>query len=219
MSYEDNIHLLLEHGADASYRTTTDIRLGITVTWSALHCALQNSLSARTVSMLLAAGADPNAMIVVNCNAAKPMFQGREDEFRQANLHGGTAIASWIKNEPKNEGDIRVLVELLRGGATLDNVVPNYSHAEEYLLEVSRHPPPGLPLALMRNVRAAGGTWRQYVYGPVHAMLLLRALRASGGAEVGPATSSYVAFALSPDLEDGVVGKILSYWMPKQPFA
>ena len=30
MSYEDNIHLLLEHGADASYRTTTDIRLGIT---------------------------------------------------------------------------------------------------------------------------------------------------------------------------------------------
>mmetsp|Transcript_6229 Transcript_6229/g.19663 ORF Transcript_6229/g.19663 Transcript_6229/m.19663 type:complete len:100 (-) Transcript_6229:291-590(-) len=80
MSYEDNIHLLLEHGADASYRTTTDIRLGITVTWSALHCALQNSLSARTVSMLLAAGADPNAMIVVNCNAAKPMFQGREHE-------------------------------------------------------------------------------------------------------------------------------------------
>ena len=127
------------------------------------------------------------------------------------------------------------MLHLLRAGAALDGFIHtsigqghvSLEQVFERLMDEREDPEEllylNLSYALVRAVRAAGGTWRQYVRQYVLAtpkeLLRLRALVARGGARVKVCarakTPRPIAWLMSPNVPNEIAWRVLEFWNPR----
>ena len=197
-------------------------------TATALHnaCLFRRSMA---VELLVLHGADVNNNVM-----APPAFMaaGALDVY-----HGDddrpSAEALWQR--------YKCVLHLLRAGARLDGTVKSYDVSRnvwvenetslEQVLEdlMGEREDPGelryleLSHELVRAVRAAGGTWRQYVrqyvLAPPKELLRLRSLVARGKARVKvrarAKTPREVALLFAPSFPNELCWRVLEYWNPR----
>ena len=197
-------------------------------TATALHnaCLFRRSMA---VELLVLHGADVNNNVM-----APPAFMaaGALDVY-----HGDddrpSAEALWQR--------YKCVLHLLRAGARLDGTVKSYDVSRnvwvenetslEQVLEdlMGEREDPGelryleLSHELVRAVRAAGGTWRQYVrqyvLAPPKELLRLRSLVARGKARVKvrarAKTPRPIEWLFSPNLPNELCWRVLEYWNPR----
>ena len=197
-------------------------------TATALHNACLGHRST-AVELLVSHGADVNNNVM-----APPAFMaaGALDVY-----HGDddrpSAEALWQR--------YKCVLHLLRAGARLDGTVKSYDVSRnvwvenetslEQVLEdlMGEREDPGelryleLSHELVRAVRAASGTWRQYVrqyvLAPPKELLRLRSLVARGKARVKvrarAKTPREVALLFAPSFPNELCWRVLEYWNPR----
>ena len=195
-------------------------------TATALHNACLGHRST-AVELLVSHGAD-----VHNNIWAPPAFMAAG--ALDSNLHERPpAEALWQR--------YKCVLHLVRAGARLDGTVINFDaqgpepRDEQMSLEqvfeklMSEREDPdelrylNLSHALVRAVRAAGGTWcqyvRQYVLAPPKELLRLRSLVARGKARVKvrarAKTPRPIEWLFSPNLPNELCWRVLEYWNPR----
>jgi len=227
--------LLLQRGADVNGRSMGD-------GFSAIHCCLDGirnsedpdrSLLRELLGIYMAAGADLTAMSA----EASGSLRGHAPLVMALELH------SWCGfDDTKRRSAFETVKLLLRHGAPIDaclqerdptHYLGEFSVTAEAILRRTEAQDRRQPMpynlaadeyfiackALVSDVRAAGGTWKQYVLHMPKALLRLRSLVARGRARsvkrLRARTPREIELLLAPAFPNELCWRVLEYWNPR----
>ena len=221
--------LLLQRGADVNGRSMGD-------GFSAIHCCLDGirnsedphcSLLRELLGIYMAAGADLTAKtskgyaplgMALECNSWCG-FDGTKPRsaFETVKLllrHGAPIDACLQERDPTHYlGEFSVTAEaILRRTEAQDRhrAMPYNLAADEYFIACK---------AFVSDVRAAGGTWKQYVLHMPKALLRLRSLVARGRARsvkrLRARTPREIELLFAPTFPNELCWRVLEYWNPR----
>ncbi len=224
--------LLLQRGADVNGRSMAqDMGDGFSV----IHCCLDGirnsedpdrSLFRELLGIYMAAGADLTAK---TCTGYAPLGMAlechfwcgddtkRRSAFETVKLllrHGAPIDACLQERDPTHYlGEFSVTAEaILRRTEAQDRLraMPYNLAADEYFIACK---------ALVSDVRAAGGTWKQYVLHMPKALLRLRSLVARGRARsvkrLRARTPREIELLFAPTFPNELCWRVLEYWNPR----
>jgi ankyrin repeat protein len=176
------------------------------------------------IKLLVSRGADVNqdGDYPLHCAVANAL--GRDCDVIETLLNLGARVNGRDQHVGRTplmtaRGDYRVTRLLLRRGASVNLCDNEGKDAADYASEfigpsISNHP----ALALLADVRAAGGTWTKYLREPRYRMLKLRILCDQGRATApGGPVPSWAAVGLLPRLFSAAMPKevlwiVLAFW-------
>ena len=110
------------------------------------------------------------------------------------------------------EGDISAVVAWLDAGGDVNDVTPAWPGVRDDADFFECH-------EMVRGVRAAGGSWKEYVRAPPKALLRLRSLVARGRARsvkrLRARTPREIELLLAPTFPNELCWRVLEYWNPR----
>ena len=224
--------LLLQRGADVNRRSMAQ---NVGDGFSVIHCCLDGirnsedpdrSLFRELLGIYMAAGADLTAK---TCTGYAPLGMALECHF-------------WCGDDTKRRSAFETVKLLLRHGASIDacrqepdptHYVGEFTVEAEEIMRRTEHQdrlrvmPHNLAAdehfvackALVADMRAAGGTWKQYVLHLPKALLRLRSLVARGRARsvkrLRARTPREIELLLAPAFPNELCWRVLEYWNPR----
>jgi hypothetical protein len=219
--------LLVQHGADVNHHP--NVKDGYT----ALHCCIDilihnvddadRAIMLEILGVLVTAGANANLRnakrdtplcMALRSNYWDPGMGTQRSAFESVKLllRAGASLDACRDSAENDDCTAEEMLRKTRDSLTLTGRAtghPNYAD-DEYFVACE---------ALVADVRAAGGTWKQYVLHMPKALLRLRSLVARGRARsvkrLRARTPRELELLFAPTFPNELCWRVLEYWNPR----